>query len=202
MNVILDFLSNDLIEDLLSGLILSDLEIMYFGFFTAMFQFMKYTFVVIIIVVGLLTLTRLRGVYIQQRGKGILKEEDQLGKVRLIVGTLYICFGFGILFNYLIYFLIWILSSLPKGLVYSLIEIGSRYIPENYLFLRDRLLIYMHPIIAFASFLGIIYFFLSLYYLINNNRVISNLPKIFRLLIKSIVMIIFLGFSTSFPYLV
>jgi len=195
-------MSNDLIEDLLSGLILSDLEIMYFGFFSAMFQFMKYTFVFIILFIGLLTLTRLRGIYLQQRSKGIEKEEDQLGKVRLILGTLYVCFGFGILFNYLIYFLIWIFSPLPNGLIYSLIEMGSRYIPEDYLFLRDRLLIYMHPIIAFASFLGIIYFFLSLYYLINNNRVISNPHGIVQLLIKSIVMIIFLGFSTSFSYLV
>jgi len=198
----LNFMNNDLIEDLLSGIILSDLEMLYFGFFQAIFQFMKYTFVFIIIFIGLLTLTRLRGIYLQQRGKGIMKEEDQLGKVRLILGTLYLSFGFGILFNYLIYFLIWILSPLPNGLIYSLIEIGSRYIPETFLFLRDRLLIYMHPIIAFASFLGIIYFFLSLYYLINNNRVISNPHGIIRLLIKSIVMIIFLGFSTSFPYLV
>lgn len=198
----LNFMNNDLIEDLLSGIILSDLEMSYFGFFQAIFQFMKYTFVFIIIFIGLLTLTRLRGIYLQQRGKGIMKEEDQLGKVRLILGTLYLSFGFGILFNYLIYFLIWILSPLPNGLIYSLIEIGSRYIPETFLFLRDRLLIYMHPIIAFASFLGIIYFFLSLYYLINNNRVISNPHGIIRLLIKSVVMIIFLGFSTSFPYLV
>ncbi len=198
----LNFMNNDLIEDLLSGIILSDLEMLYFGFFQAIFQFMKYTFVFIIIFIGLLTLTRLRGIYLQQRGKGIMKEEDQLGKVRLILGTLYLSFGFGILFNYLIYFLIWILSPLPNGLIYSLIEIGSRYIPETFLFLRDRLLIYMHPIIAFASFLGIIYFFLSLYYLINNNRVISNPHGIIRLLIKSVVMIIFLGFSTSFPYLV
>ena len=195
-------MSNDFTEDLLSGVILSDLDLLYFGFFNAMFQFMKYTFVFVIVFIGLLTLTRLRGIYLQQRAKGILKEEDQLGKVRLILGTLYICFGFGILFNYLIYFLIWILSPLPNGLVYSLIEIGSRYIPETLWFLRDRLLIYMHPIIALASFLGIIYFFLSLYYLINNNRVISNPQRIIGLLIKSVVMIIFLGFSTSFPYLV
>ena len=195
-------MNNDFIEDLLSGIILSDLEMLYIGFFQAMFQFMKYTFVFIILFIGLLTLTRLRGIYLQQRSKGIEKEEDQLGKVRLILGTLYVCFGFGILFNYLIYFLIWIFSPLPNGLIYSLIEMGSRYIPEDYLFLRDRLLIYMHPIIAFASFLGIIYFFLSLYYLINNNRVISNPHGIVQLLIKSIVMIIFLGFSTSFSYLV
>ncbi len=193
---------NDFIEDLLSGILLSDLERLYFGFFQAIFPFMKYTFVFIIIFIGLLTLTRLRGIFLQQRSKGVLKEEDQLGKVRLILGTLYLSFGFGILFNYLIYFLMWILSPLPNGLIYFLIEMVVSYIPESYLFLSDKFLIYMHPIIAFTSFLGIIYFFLSLYYLINNNRVISNPHGIVQLLIKSLVMIIFLGFSTSFPYLV
>ncbi len=192
-------MNNDFIEDLLSGIILSELERSYFGFFQAIFPFMKYTFVFLIFFIGLLTLTRLRGIYLQQRSKGIMKEEDQLGKVRLILGTLYISFGFGILFNYLIYFLIWILSPLPNGLIFFLIDILGRYIPE---LMFDRLLLYMHPIIALASFLGIIYFFLSLYYLINNNRVISNPHGIIRLLITSIVMIIFLGFSTSFPYLV
>lgn len=195
-------MNNDFLEDLFSGILLTDFERLYCGIFQAIFQFMKYTFVFIIILIGLLTLTRLRGIYLQQRSKGIIKEEDQLRKVRLILGTLYISLGFGILFNYLIYFLIWILSPLPKGLFFFLIEMVGRYIPESYLFLIDRFLIYMHPIIAFASFLGIIYFFLSLYYLINNNRVISNPHGIIQLLIKSIVMIIFLGFSTSFSYLV
>ena len=50
---------------ILTGLILSDLEMMYFGFFRTMFQYMKYTFVFIILFIGILTLTRLRGIFLQ-----------------------------------------------------------------------------------------------------------------------------------------
>lgn len=162
---------------------------------------MKYTFVFIILFIGILTLLRLRGIYLQQRSKNIKNEEDQLGKVRIILGTSYICLGFGILFNYLIYFLIWIFNPLPEGLIFMLIGIFKPLFLE-YELLIDSLLIYLHPIIALLSFLAIIYFFMSLYYLINNNRVISNPYGIVWLLLKSIGMIILFGFSTSFPYLV
>ncbi|UCD01782.1 MAG: hypothetical protein JSV23_01810 [Promethearchaeota archaeon] len=201
MNFISHFGYNDLFGELFPGVLLTDLQKLYFGFFQVLFKFMKYTFVFIILFIGILTLLRLRGIYLQQRSKNIKNEEDQLGKVRIILGTSYICLGFGILFNYLIYFLIWIFNPLPEGLIFMLIGIFKPFFLEDEL-LIDSLLIYLHPIIALLSFLAIIYFFMSLYYLINNNRVISNPYGIVWLLLKSIGMIILFGFSTSLPYLV
>ncbi len=114
-------------EDILSE-ILVGLESWCIAFnelFIIFSKFLKYIFVFIILFIGILTLIRLRGVYRQSRLMGTNKEEDSLTKTRLILGCLYIFLGFGILFNYLTYFLIWVLEPLPDKMIFNFINFIS-----------------------------------------------------------------------------
>jgi len=88
------------------------------------FQILKYIFVIVLIGCGVLTLLKLRGYYFRSRSFSSNKDMDKtdsLTKPRLIVGCVYIVLGFGILFNYLTYFLIWFLDPLPDRLIFSFI---------------------------------------------------------------------------------
>lgn len=188
----------NLFDDVIFQDLLVGIEKFYYVLFQYIFKFMKFVFVFIIFFIGILTLLRLRGVYLQQRSRSIKKEEDQLSKVRLVLGTLYIFLGFGILFNYLIYLFIWIFNPLPDGLIFVIIDALKSHYQEYSLFEVSINILY--PFLALVSFLAILYLFLSIYYLINNNRVISNPAGVVRLLVKAVLMIIFFGFTTSFPY--
>lgn len=188
----------NLFDDVIFQDLLVGIEKFCYVLFQYIFKFMKFVFVFIIFFIGILTLLRLRGVYLQQRSRSIKKEEDQLRKVRLILGTLYIFLGFGILFNYLIYFFIWIFNPLPDGLIFVIIDALKSHYQEYSLFEVSINILY--PFLALVSFLVILYLFLSIYYLINNNRVTSNPAGVVRLLVKAVLMIIFFGFTTSFPY--
>lgn len=67
------------------------------------FGYMKYILVLILLGIGILTLLKLRGVYIHERLNQYdtsIKETYQLQKPRLMLGTAYIGIALGILFNY------------------------------------------------------------------------------------------------------
>ena len=90
------------------------------------FTIFKYIFVIILIGCGVLTLLKLRGYYFKSRSFSSNKDVDKtdfLTKPRLIVGCVYIVLGSGILFNYLTYFLIWLLDPLPDRLIFSFINL-------------------------------------------------------------------------------
>lgn len=46
-------------------------------------------------------------------------------KPRIIVGSVYIVIAFGILFNYLTYFLMWLLDPLPDRLIFNFINFAG-----------------------------------------------------------------------------
>ena len=97
-------------------------------FAVAFFWYMKFIFVFILFAIGILTLLKMRGIYRIERTKLAKKDaegENMLMKPRLILGTFYICFAFGILFNYLIYFLIFILDPLPDRFLFDFFIILS-----------------------------------------------------------------------------
>ena len=90
------------------------------------FIILKYIFVIVLIGCGVLTLLKARGIYFRTRAFSSEKDDnktDPLTKPRLILGTVYIVVGSGILFNYLTYFLIWFLDPLPDRLIFSLINL-------------------------------------------------------------------------------
>ena len=75
---------------------------------------------------GILTLLKLRGIYFKSR---LISSENKKGKKsllnkpRLILGSAYIILAYGIFFNYLIYFLIWVLEPLPDRLIFNYISL-------------------------------------------------------------------------------
>ena len=194
-------------EDILSE-ILVGLESWCIAFnelFIIFSKYLKYIFVFIILFIGILTLIRLRGVYRQSRLMGTDKKEDSLTKTRLVLGCLYIFLGFGILFNYLTYFLIWVLEPLPDKIIYNFI---------NFIILDP---IYMNQIsdfsvsqlphektiyfgISFGSLISVLDIIINLWYLINNNRLIHNPKNVFGTLISGIVGGTLFGFTTFFPF--
>jgi hypothetical protein len=164
------------------------------------FIYLKYILSFILIAIGILTLLKLRGIYIQQRAKGVKDEEDQLKNTRLIVGTFYLFVAFGILFNHLIYFLIWISNPLTEGLIFVLFDIFKHAIQEQTGFNIDVFKSYIHPLFALFSFIAILHLALSCYYLINSNRTISNPRAQLISLFIAVTETVFFGFTACFPY--
>jgi len=166
---------------------------------------LKYIFVFILLFVGILTLNKLRGIYLVERLKKIDESENQLKKPRLIVGTIYIFLAIGIAFNFLIYLLIWISTFLPPPLIFQLFDVieldfydvdrikdpnKNKYEFERFIYL----------IFALASFEAFLHLLLTIWYLINNNRNISNPRKVIRNLIYSLSMSIVFGFLIFAPF--
>jgi hypothetical protein len=203
------FLNKNLIsfENVVNDIILG-LEnwcLVFNDFFIIFIQYIKYIFVFIILSIGILTLLRLRGIYLQPRLKKTEKDEDTLYKSRLILGTLYISLAFGILFNYGTYSLIWILDPLPDRLIYNFIEFsgidpfllnGIKDISMAQL-PHEKTLIYCFSLGSLTSFLDIL---LSLWYLINNNRIINNPRRTMGFLFSGVGGCILFGFTPFLPF--
>ena len=162
-------------------------------FFQTIFFFLKFTLVGILFSIGILVLFRLRGSYLQQRIRGAVSDNNSaMRRVRLILGFSYIIIGFGILFNYLTYMLIWLFSNFNGILLFSLNSLNI-VISEEFHINFTLFIEFFHPIIAILSFTAILQYIMALFYLINNNRVISNPQKAITLLIVSTIEILLFG---------
>lgn len=170
------------------------------------FQIIKYIFVIVLIGCGVLTLLRLRGFYFKARAFSSEKDVnkiDSLTRPRLAVGCVYIVLGFGILFNYLTYFLIWILDPLPDRLVFSFINIIDidPYAMNRITDIHSA--IYPHEetiYIAFAmlSFAHTVHLTLSIWHFLD--KVKNPRKTIFNLFIAVPGCIMF-GFTTFMPFM-
>ena len=108
-------------------------------------------------------------------------------------------------FNYLTYFLIWVLDPLPDRLIYNFLTFSG--IDPFYLngiidislsqFPHEKTIYYCF---SFISLMAILQILLSLWYLINNNRIITNPRKTFLWLISGIMEGILFGFNTYLPF--
>jgi len=194
---------DDVFKDVIEGL--ENWCIAFNNFFLIFCKYLKYIFVLIILLIGILTLLRLRGVYRQSRLVGTDKKEDTFTKIRLILGSLYIFLAFGILFNYLTYFLIWILEPLPDRLIYNFLDF-SDINPFNMNGIKDiSMSQYPHEktiyyCFAFGSLTSVLAILLSLWYLINNNRVITNPRATMAYLFTGVTGGILFGFTTCLPF--
>lgn len=196
-------------EDILSNIInsLENWCVAFNNFFLILCQYLKYIFVFILLFIGILTLYRLRGVYRDSRLRGVEKEEDSFMKPRLIMGCVYIVLGFGILFNYITYFLIWILDPLPDKLIYSFIEFSgidpfymNRIIDINVSqYPHEKTIYYCFSLGSILSLLDIL---LSLWYLINNNRIINNPKRTLCCLIGGVGGCILFGFTPGLAFFI
>ncbi len=196
--------AEDVFKDAIKGL--ENWCIAFNNFFIILCKYLKFFIVFIMLFIGILTLLRLRGVYRQSKLMGVKKEEDSFRMPRLILGILYIFLAFGILFNYITYFLIWILDPLPDKLIYNFIDFSG--IDPFYMnriqdisasqFPHEKTIYYCFAIGSLISVLDIL---LSLWYLINNNRLINNPSKALGILISGIMGGILFGFTTCLPFL-
>jgi len=198
------FLSaEDVFKDIIGGL--ENWCIAFNNFFLIFCGYLKYIFVFIILTIGIFTLLKLRGVYSQSRSANTENKEDYLMKPRLILGCCYIVLAFGILFDYLTYFLLIILEPLPDRLIYNFITFSG--IDPFYLngimdisasqFPHEKTIYYCFSFISLTSILDIL---LSLWYLINNNRIINNPRNTIRFLILGVIGGILFGFNTCLPF--
>ena len=199
----LNFSTNNILDDLIEGL--ENWCLVFNDFFLVFCKYLKYIFVFIILFIGILTLLRLRGSFRQSRLMVTDKKEDSFTKIRLILGFSYIFLGIGILFNYLTYFLMWILEPLPDKLIYNFIDFNGIN-PFNMNGIKDismsqypheKTIYYCYAFGSLISFLDILS---SVWYLIISNRLIHNPNKALRALICGIFGCILFGFTTCLPF--
>jgi len=176
------------------------------NFALTFFIYLKYIFVLILIAIGILTLLKLKGIYFRVRTKDIKNNEDRLKNLRLFMGWTYIFFGIGILFNYLIYFLIWALDPLPDRFIFRFLNFSGNIDPEYINRVEDinaskypheKTVYYCFAILSFIFTLDLI---LCVWYLINNNRVISKPRAVIMNLIISVMGVIMFGVTTFLPF--
>ncbi len=167
------------------------------------FIFMKYILVLILIIIGILTLLRLRGIYLNKKiyNTTEIKNQDPLNQIRLILGFSYIFLGIGILFNYLIYFMIWILDPLPDRIAFFLLnKIVEIQNSLNLDIVTPDSLNIINLIFNFLSFLFFFELLLSVWYLIHNNKVINNPRGAFIGIISSLIGCVLFGFTAFMPH--
>jgi len=196
---------DDPIEDILKGL--EAWCIAFNEFAEIFFGYMKYLLVFILLGIGISTLLKFRGHYVQERLKTSeldMKEFNRLRKPRLILGVVYIIVAFGILFNYLTIFLIWLLEPLPDRLIFNFINFAGIVDP----FTMNRIMdisasIYPHEqtiyyCVAMGSFTAIVDIIIAGWLLVN--KVPYNPKKAFALLFGGVTAGILLGFTTCLPF--
>ena len=170
------------------------------------FQIFKYIFVIVLIGCGVLTLLKLRGYYFRSRSFSSHKDMDKtdsLTKPRLIVGCVYIVLGFGILFNYLTYFLIWFLDPLPDRLIFSfigLIDIDPFAINRitdlhSAISPHEKTIYYVFSMLSFGHTVHLI---LSIWYL---QFEVKNPRKTIINLFAAVSGCILFGFTTFMPFM-
>jgi hypothetical protein len=168
------------------------------------FKSVKFIFVLILLMCGILTLLKLRGFYFKSRLITSENKKDTkslLTKPRLILGSAYIILACGILFNYLIYFLIWALEPLPDRFIFIFIPLTgiNPYITNRITDIHSA--IYPHEktfyyIIAMFSFFFTLHLILSIWYFIYKS---SNPRKTMINLVISVSGVIICGFTTFMP---
>jgi len=195
-------------EDICNGIFkgLENWCIVFNDFCLIFFQYMKYIFAFILIILGILTLLSLRRIYFNAKILGDKMDLEFIRKSKLSLGTTYIILGTGILFNYLTYFLIICLDPLPDRFIFNFLNFNGDINPyymnriinistSEYHF--EKTIYYCFSLV---SFYAIVHLFISIWYLLNN-RSIDKPRKTIIWLFDSILLGILFGFSTCLPFL-
>ncbi|MFX0073641.1 MAG: hypothetical protein ACFFAO_21395 [Candidatus Hermodarchaeota archaeon] len=158
------------------------------------FFVLKFLLAFIFLSISFLTISKLRGNFEDQ-------EYNQLKKPRIILSSIYIFIGLGVLFNFFLYFLLFINEFLPTPLI---IDIFNLFVPESYKI--DELSDYnrdsyqfvrtLYLIVALVSFEAFLHLILTIYYLVNNNKNISNPKNVIYNLLWSVFAAVFFGLLT------
>ena len=180
-------------------------------FCETIFLYLKFIIIFIFLTVGILTILKYRGYWLglKFKEKKPKSEEDKknLEKIKepnVILGIVYIALAIGILFNYFIYFLIWLLEPLPDAFIFEFLNfyglISDEYIGRisnlnNAKYPHERTIYYCIAYFSLGGFVDLILGIRNIVIYSNSNHKIS-----FELIITGLIMCTFAGFTT-FMYL-
>ncbi len=176
------------------------------SFIELVFGYLKYVFFGILLIIGILTLLSLRGKYILERlryDKEQKLADNPMTKPRMILGSLYIVFAFGILLDWFTYFLLAVLDPLPDRLVFNYISLSGIIDPfatnnisdiSRAVYPYEKTIYYGAAIFSFLSLLTIT---ISLWQIINKEGRITK--KSIISLITGIIAGLIAGFTTCLP---
>lgn len=180
-------------------------------FFVILFNYLKFIFGGILILLGILTLIKFRGLYKQARLKlNYIDDKDQkrndpLKKYQLAIGIFFIFLGLGIIFNYFTLFLIIVLEPLPDRFIFEFINFYGGIEPSAMNRIED-ISLSVHPHektiyygISFISFKALLQIAIIFYYIVNADKLIGNPVKVYLLLIEGIIEGMLAGFTTCLP---
>jgi hypothetical protein len=204
---ILSIMQEDMLADILAGL--EQWCTMFNIFSRYFFLYMKYIFFFILLLIAILTFAKFRGIYRISRTKFAFQADDTEGikdgfkGPRLTMGIVYLILAFGILFNFVTYFMIIILDPLPDRLIFGFINFSGYIDPEIMNRIQDiELSIHPHEQsiyygVAMASFGALLDVIISIYYLAVNTG--KNYKKPLATLIAGVSICILTGFTTCLP---
>ena len=184
----------------------NDLFIEINSFIELFFGYMKYIFFGILLIIGILTLLSLRGIFFLERIRYSKEKEladNPMTKPRLILGTLYILFAFGILLDWFTFFLLAVLDPLPDRFIFNFISLSGIIDPFALNNVSDISLTtysYEKTIyygVAITSFMALLTITISLWQIINKEGKVTK--KSIVSLMSGIVTGLLTGFTTSFP---
>ncbi|TFF98353.1 MAG: hypothetical protein EU541_06930 [Promethearchaeota archaeon] len=186
------------------------------GLFFLFFSYSKYIFAFILILLGFLTLLKFRGIYRDERARGRVNErknndwKEKIKKTYIITGMIYIFMGFGVIFNFLTYVLIWILEPLPDKLIFEFMNVSGIFDSDYLYHLSDiQNNSTINPFektfyygLAFISFIGILQIIVCIYFIIKQGNIIKNPIKMITILIGGVAEGILAGFTTSLLFFI
>jgi hypothetical protein len=183
-----------------------DLFIEINSFIELLFGYLKYVFFGILLIIGILTLFSLRGKYFLERirySKEQKLSDNPMTKPRLVLGSLYIVFAFGILLDWFTYFLLVVFDPLPDRLIFNFISLSGIIDPfalnnisdiSKAVYPYEKTIYYAVAIVSFMALLTIV---ISLWQIINKEGTITK--KSIVSLITGVVMGLLTGFTTCLP---
>ncbi len=198
---------DQIMGDLIAGL--ENWCIIFNKFSVYFFLYMKYIFFLILFLIAIFTFAKFRGIYRISRTKLAFQEDSVEGMKdgfkgpRLTMGMMYLILAFGILFNFITYFLILILDPLPDRLIFEFIDFSGYLDPEMLNRIQNiEAAMYPHEQsiyygVAMASFVALLDIILSIYYLVINTGKDNKRP--IAMLIGGVSTGILTGFTTCLP---
>ncbi|MGQ4873786.1 MAG: hypothetical protein ACP6IY_06920 [Promethearchaeia archaeon] len=156
----------------------------------------KYTIIIVLLFLGILSFIE----KINANAKNRCFQEDfpKKDNKKYWLGILYLFLGLGFLFNYLIFFLIWLVNLLPDGLLIQYFE-KSMDIPlssSSKSFLGSNLERTIIIIISLGSLYGILNLIISIWFLFQFKN-IKNPKVVIIYLIHSLFFCIIFGFTAG-----
>ncbi len=174
--------------------VLDIFDIITLQFFPLLFIVLKYLISFILLSIGILYLLSLKGIFLKKKLYNKYKDND-FNNLRIIIGVTFIILAFGILFNYLIYFFIWLFQYFDGFLLVIInfflgnsdfdIPIVNKLISQG---------------IGLGSFVAILQFILAIFYFLNDRIVLMSSKNASSLIVTSVISILLFGFE-CLPYL-